>query len=172
MEGVRCRQCGMINDVVALTCKTCSQPLVDESSPNWTHVDQSSILSSEGSMHRARPTGIWYYLALLAALSMVCIVLLAGVNYVRDNVYIGEEPTYQKFPMSHWVEMLGSDDHYLRRRAAQILDGKSHEFKKPTVVLVVPALRRALDDEDEVVRQHAKNALDKIQQNYEIEEIE
>jgi hypothetical protein len=160
-RGIRCGQCGAPNDVLAVECRKCGSALVDYGSEQWA----AEAEHEEERTHQAAAAARTKRNALLVVLTLV--VLAVGgafVSWALDNTYIfTHEPTYAGETAGYWVKMLGSPDHYIRRRAALALESICERFSKPAAREVVPALREALGDEDEEVRKHAQNALAKIE---------
>ena len=162
-ESIRCTRCGSVNDVTAFACAACGGSLVGSGAERFQAArERDLVVAAERDAARERvhfakrlATG----LAVAAALA--AFVWFALGSYSRSHYFSGE-PLYDNQPASHWVDLLKSDDHYLRRRAALALDTLSDRFNETTAQEVVPALKEALEDSDDVVRLRAKSALDKI----------
>ena len=73
----------------------------------------------------------------MVAVALAAFVWFALGSYSKSHYFSGE-PLYDNQPASHWVGMLKSDDHYLRRRAAMALDTLSDRFNEATAQEVVP----------------------------------
>lgn len=163
-RGIRCKECGRTNDLTAFACDRCGASLVGGGADRFLEArERDMTIEAQSREGERRSTGLRK--TLVGAIGLVALVLVAwvGLGWYSKNYYIFGEPLYDKHPAAYWVEMLGSDDHYLRRRAAQALNSIGDRFNQRTATEVVPALRKALADEDDGVRVHARSALDKIQ---------
>jgi hypothetical protein len=162
-ESIRCTRCNAVNDITAFACAACGGSLVTSGAERWQSArDRDMVVAAEREAARERGA-----FARRILVGIVVAIALAGttwfvLGWYQQGHYFRGEPLYDQQPASHWVEQLKSDDRYLRRRAALALDTLSDRFNEKTATEVVPALKTALSDDDDVVRLRARSALDKI----------
>jgi hypothetical protein len=161
-ETIRCTACGTVNDVTAFMCAGCGASLIGGSERWESARARDTALESDADRAAARARLVRGLAAIAAALVVVAVVAAFAANLFLRNFYLFGEPVYDHQPASYWVEVLRSDDHFMRRRAALAIESICDRFNTRTATEVVPSLKAALEDEDEIVRVRARSALDKI----------
>jgi hypothetical protein len=163
-DRIRCRQCGTLNDVTAFACSSCRGSLVGSGDERWTESrERDRVLDADAEAAADRARRIRRTVVTLAVLVIAGVALVAFTNWYSRYYYLRGEPLYENKPAAYWVElMLHSEDHFMRRRAALAIDTICERFNEQTAREVVPALKKALEDDYEPVRNFALSALAKI----------
>jgi hypothetical protein len=163
MDTIRCRGCGTTNDLTAIACSKCGGSLVDEVSVRWSVAHDREVARGERveEKRESRRTLVVVLVTALAVGGAVVAGYYGHDAFVR-NFYLFGEPLYDNQPSSYWAKLLTADDHYIRRRAALALDTLADKINAATARTVVPDLKAALNDDDDVVRLRAASALEKI----------
>ena len=163
-EQIRCRSCGHVNDVTAFACDGCGASLVGRGAERWAAARERDLVI-EQDVQRVQAVR-----SVAARAVMVVIVVLAltvvgwiGGSWLLANYYVVQAPEYDGHPPSYWADMmLTNEDRFMRRRAALAIDSICDRFNERTAREIVPSLAKALSDSDDVVRNRARSALDKI----------
>ena len=162
-ETIMCTRCNAVNDITAFACVACGGSLVSSGAERWQSArERDKVVAADREAARERGAFARRIAIGVAVAAVLASTMWAGLGWYQRSYYLSGEPLYDEQPASHWVEMLKSDDRYLRRRAALALDTLSDRFNEKTASEVVPPLKIALADEDDVVRLRARSALDKI----------
>jgi hypothetical protein len=152
-----------VNDITAFACAACGGSLVGSGAERWQSArERDVVVAAERDAARERAEFARRIAVGVAVAAVLAAATWVGLGWYQKNYYLMGEPLFDNQPASHWVDMLKSDDRYLRRRAAGALDTLSDRFNETTAREVVPPLKEALEDSDDVVRLRAKSALDKI----------
>ena len=163
MNAIRCRACGTLNDLTAISCSKCAESLVDAGSDAWGAAHER-VVAREAVVEerRERRRSVLFIVGFVVLIGAVLIGGYYTHDYMQQNFYLMGEPLYDNQPASYWTVLLKSDDHYLRQRGALALDTLADKMNATTARTVIPDLEAALNDDDEVVRLRAASALDKI----------
>jgi hypothetical protein len=162
--GIRCKTCGRVNELTAFACGGCGASLVGSGAERWVEArERDLVLESDAARVRARRALLARTAAVVVAVVVAATLGYQVASWYSRNHYVLDEPTFDGHGPEFYADMMvSSPDHFMRRRGAKTLDAMAPQFNERTAREVVPSLRRALADEDDVVRSFAKSALDKI----------
>lgn len=160
---LRCGACGAPNGLAEVACRACGASLVDLESNEWADAQARwSVADRRAERARAVRSRLLALAVAIGALAAVGAASWSGYGWLTRNHYLGEEPKYADKVAEEWVGQLGSEDRFLRRRAALALETLADRVNEATARRIVTPLSAALDDDDETVRDRAASALAKI----------
>jgi hypothetical protein len=157
-DEIRCPRCGTSNAIAAIACVACGSSLVGTESA-WVEAREQEDRREERRQTSSARANTARTLVAVAVVGLL-LGFLAWVAFAwyRENYYFGARPSSDGHPIEYWVEMLDSEDHFLRRRAALVLEKLAPQLNARDARAVDPALERAVEDEDAIVRARAERA--------------
>lgn len=163
-SNIACPSCGASNEVTALDCAACGESLLSTETETWKEERQRHLEARERAERELERTAQRRVLRFFITVGVILLLLAAwGVVWLSRNVYLGGEPQYDGRAAAQWVEVLESEDHFMRRRAALALESLAERINERTALEVAPGIAAALDDEDETVRERLGRALATIE---------
>src|SRR5262245_45608343 len=166
-RGLRCKDCGRVNELTAFACSSCGASLVGSGADRWVAArERDLVLETDAARRQAFRGMLARALVIMVVIAAVTIGGWEAYAWYARNYYVLDEPTFDGHGADYYADMMvRSPDHYLRRRGAKTLEAMADRFNEKSAREVVPSLQKALGDEDDVVRSFARSALDKIARN-------
>jgi HEAT repeat protein len=163
-DRIRCKRCGVLNDVTAFACSGCGTSLVGTGDDRWMEArERDRVLDADAEAAADRAVRVRRAIVIVAVVVIAGVLIVPFANWFSRNHYLRGEPLYESKPAAYWIEILHkSDDHFMRRRAALAIDTICERFNERTAREIVPELKKSLDDDDDIVRNRTMSALAKI----------